>query len=228
MKPIAGILFTMAVALSATVATTSCGSDDGYSDTVTVYDIVRLEEQTELEATFTMQKPLAVETVTYRSFPVIDTAAVHVGDRLLLAYVPTGGVPYVSGAVTVRGYSPINNDTVAAGYISKYPEWNRDGVYLMSAWLSGDYLNIHCRLTYDTEPRLFKLMADSLSIDSQVAECYLMHALKEPADNFKRSYYASFDVGRLRRRGHTALRLHLNNTNLPVDTYTFEFLINNP
>lgn len=202
----------------------SCGNDGPYNDTVTSYDIVKLESQTALSATFTLQKPLSQDIVVYRSMPVIDTAAVRPGNRLLLAYVPVSGEPYVSGDITVRGYSPINNDTVVSGYIAKYPEWNRDAVYLQSAWLSGDCLNVHCRLTYDPEPRTMILLADSLSVDAEVAECYLVHTLKEPKDNFMRSYYVSFDVSALQRRpGCRGLRLHLNNSNLPVNSMDFDF-----
>lgn len=214
----------VAAALMAT-AMASCGDSGPYNDEVTSYDIVKFESQDKTGSVYTVYKPQSVSPVTYWAMhQLIDTAHVKVGERLLLAYVPATGVPYQSGNITVKGYSPINNDTIRAGYIAKHPDWNRDPVYMMSAWLAGDYLNVHCRLTYDTEPRTFRLLADSLSLDSPMPECYLMHTMQEPSVNFMRSYYVSFDISPLKaREGCRGLTLNLNNSNLPVNTFTFTF-----
>lgn len=218
------ILLIAGIVLGLPIITEACSDRNDFSEEIVSYDIVKLETQNELLADFTLQKPRSSEMVTYRSIPLVDTNLVKIGQCLRIAYIPKNGVPYTSGGIILKGYQPINNDTLRSGRINNYPDWNRDPVYLLSAWLSGDYLNVHCRLAYDEAPRVLRLLADSLSIDDPMPECYLMHTLKEPVNSFMRAYYISFDISALRaKEGCRGLRLRLNNSNLPVDTVVVEF-----
>ena len=101
--------------------------------------------------------------------------------------------------------------------------WDRDPVYMISAWMSQDYLNIRARLPYDTKERLLAVMVDESSLDNEYPDCYLIHRLEEPVNTFERNYYTSFDMSALRKLpACKGFNLILNNSNLQRDTYKFE------
>lgn len=147
------------------------------------------------------------------------------GSRFYIRYVPAGGDPYASGEVTLKGLSRINDGALKQGdVLADYPDWGRDGVYVYSLWRSGSYINLHCRLTYDTEPRTFMLMADAATMGDAVPELYLVHRLASDANSHDRAYYASFDISKLwERPGCRGVRVHVANTNL-TDTRAFTFM----
>jgi len=221
MRPTANILLLLAGIVT---VITACGDNDDEPTTrATAYDIVCLAEVSENGSVYTLTKPLSDELITYRSREIIDTRRIKTGTRFMLAYLPPDGTPYVSGVITPLGYSLINNDTLRYGYIAKIPEWNRDPVYMLSNWMSQDYLNIRARLPYDTRARTLSVMVDSLTLGEEYPDCYLVHRLETPVNTFERSYYLSFDMSALRKlercRGFNLL---LNNSNLTTDRYRFE------
>lgn len=204
----------------------SCSNDDGDpTSEVTLYDIVCLESVSKAGTTFTLTKPQGSSVITYKTPLVLDTTRIKVGERFMLAYRTSNQAPYLSGNITPVGYSLITNDTLRAGYISKVDNWDRDPVYLLSSWMSQDYLNLRARLPYDTEPRLLAVMIDSLTLDNAYPDCYLVHRLKEPVNTFERSYYISIDMKGLRKLPSCqGFNLILNNSNLERDTYRFDLL----
>lgn len=212
------ILIALAIA-----ALAGC-SDEDPTEEIILYDIVKLEQQTSDGSVFTLQKPLAQTTVTLTtSHPVIDTDIVAIGDRLLLAYIPASSEAYTSSAITAKGYSKITNATLAAENISDLKDFDTEPVYLLSVWRSGDYLNFHIRLPYDTNPRVFSLVADTGSPDPSSPDLYLIHGREEITPTFDRAYYASFDISTLTTDpGVTSFTLHLNNSNLPDGTFFFD------
>ena len=212
------LLLTAAGALS----TTGCRQDGPDSVEATLYDIVCLSEVSKNGTRFTLTKPGNDELITYSVNGVLDTTHVKVGERLLLAYRTHNLAPYTSGTITPVGYSLITNDTLTAGYIDRVTDWNRDPVYLTSVWMSQHYLNLRARLPYDTKPRLLTVMVDSLTINDEYPDCYLIHRLEQPVNTFDRSYYMSFDVKSLcDRPSCRGFDLILNNSNLPRDEYRF-------
>lgn len=203
----------------------ACGDDSGNPTyEPTVYDIVCLADVGDNGSVYTLTKPLGSNLITYRSPQKIDTTRIKTGDRMLLAYrIDDNREPYTSGAITAIGYSAITNDTLRHGYISKVDGWDRDPVYMQSLWMSQDYLNMRARLPYDERPRLIAVMVDSLTLDREYPECYLIHRLSEPVNTFDRSYYLSFDMTPLRELQQCrGFDLILNNSNLKTDRYRFE------
>lgn len=207
------------------MALSSCRDTDGPSEVnPRVYDIVCLRSMTNSGSTFTLTKPNSDQIITYTASAHIDTVKVPVGDRLLLAYSPVAGRPYISGPVTAYGYSQISNDVLRGGVIDSIPDWNRDPVYLLSAWMSEDFLNIRARLTFDDRPRRCFVMLDTLTTRLSRPVCYLVHQLAEPIENFERAYYLSVDMSALKRRlPHCeGFELRLNDSNLHRDTLFFD------
>ncbi len=215
-------------ALLTAMALTSCGDDEGKpTSQATAYDIVCLASVSESGSIYTLTKPMGNDLITYRSHEIMDTSRVKVGNRFMLAYLPPDGVPYSPGVIKPLGYSPITNDTLRRGYISKTAGWDNDPVYLMSNWMSQDYLNLRVRLPYDTRARALGVMVDSLTIGAEYPDCYLIHRLESPINTFDRSYYLSFDMSWLRKLDNCrGFNLILNNSNLRTDRYRYELKIN--
>lgn len=219
MKRATGILIlTLAVILAA------CRDTDGPEEVnPTVYDIVCLRSMDDSGSVFTMTKPDDNRIITYTAREHIDTTVVHVGDRLLLAYRPKSGRPYESGQIQARGYSTVYNDRLRIGQIDRIEEWDRDPVYMLSAWMSENYLNLRARLTYDTKPRTFLVMVDSATIDRERPVCYLIHRMAEPTVNFERATYMSIDMSSLRKLdGCRGFELRLNDSNMDTDILSFD------
>ena len=210
--------------IAATALTVAACSDDGEPTTnATVYDILCLADVGQSGSIYTLTKPGSDQLITYHSAERLDTSRIKLHSRFMLAYrVPGGGKPYVSGRIQPIGLSLINNDTLRHGYISKIEGWDRDPVYLLSSWMSQDYLNLRARLPYDTEPRTLQVMVDSLTLTQEYPDCYLVHRLKEPINTFERAYYISIDMSALRELENCkGFNLLLNNSNLETDKYTF-------
>lgn len=213
-------MFTATAAMLAT----ACSDDDGPATTsATAYDIVCLADVNKSGSTYTLTKPQSDNLITYRSREIIDTSVIKLGNRFMLAYLPPDGIPYTSGTIKPLGYSLVTNDTLRYGYISKIENWDRDPVYMLSTWMSQDFLNMRARLPYDTNPRMLAVMLDSLTLDAEYPDCYLVHRLQEPVNTFERNYYISVDMSALRRLDNCrGFNLLLNNSNLKKEQYTFK------
>ena len=223
-KSLLHIVIALTIALP--LALLSSGCRDGNMNEVvpTTYDIVCLNQVSKSLTVFTLTKPGNRDLISYTCNGQFDTTYVKVGQRMLLAYhIPNGGVPYRSGNIEPIGYSLITNDKLRRGNISDVENWDRDPVYMISAWMSQDYLNIRARLPYDTKERLLAVMVDESSLDNEYPDCYLIHRLEEPVNTFERNYYTSFDMSALRKLpACKGFNLILNNSNLQRDTYKFE------
>lgn len=204
------------------VTVMACGDEGEPTADATVYDIVCLSEVNNGGSYYTLSKPESDRLITYYSNERIDTSRIRLRSRFMLAYRVPGGTPYVSGRIKPIGISLITNDTLRHGYIDKIEGWDRDPVYLLSSWMSQDYLNLRARLPYDTEPRTLAVMVDSLTLGREYPDCYLVHRLKEPVNTFERAYYISIDMSSLRELDNCrGFNLLLNNSNLTTDRYTF-------
>lgn len=201
----------------------SC-SDDTPSDSAALYDIVKLESQSSSGAVFTLCKPGSDEEIRLTAAGVnLNTEIVAVGERCLLIYIPADGQAYKSGAINARGYQRIVNGTLQTVADSDITGWDRDPVYLLSAWRMGNYLNLHLRLPYDDNPRKFTLAMSENSTNPTCPDLYLIHALAADVATFSRAYYASFDISALiADPAITGFTLHINNSNLNLDAIKFE------
>ena len=223
-SPLTSLLGTLLI----TLAATSCSDQPEPSDTITAYDIVCLESVTSTVTTFTLTKPNGSELIRYHAAGRFDTTYVKPSQRLMLAYIPALGTPYRSGNIKPIGYSLIHNDSLRHGYITNHRDWDKDPVYMLSAWMSQDYLNLRARLPYDTHPRVLGLLVDSLTLDTPYPDCYLIHTLDGDVNSFDRNYYMSFDVSSLRHLDNCrGFNLIINNSNMKIDKYIFTLNNNN-
>lgn len=217
---IAALLLLVAIV----TVVSACGDDQEGAPTTeaTTYDIVCLSEVGNTGSVFTLTKPQGKQLISYTVNGRIDTTRIKLGDRIMLAYRTSGQEPYKSGGITPLGYSLINNDNLYSGYISKIPDWDKDPVYMISTWMSQDYLNMRVRLPYIDKARVLGVMLDSLTIDNEYPDCYLVHQIVEPINTFDRSYYISVDMRQLHKLANChGFNLKVNNSNMDIDTYTF-------
>lgn len=209
------------VILSITLA--SCGEDgvDGQVD-MTCTDIVTFEGNNGGTAVFSFQKVDDTPLITLTAHRTINEDEIPAGKRLLIYYNPPENQAYKSGEITLLGAKAITQSTVATEWSKDFADWDRDRVYLYSAWRSGKYLNIHVRLTYSTEPRIFCIAADPQTLDNEWPDVYLIHKLATETDSHDRAYYASFDLTPVwERQGVKGIRLHVANSNLDKHIFTF-------
>ena len=199
----------------------ACGDDNDYSERAMLSDIVTIAETSGPDgAVFTFQR--------YDDSPEIRLVDPSLslddevkGLRALLRYYPESGEPYTSGNIKARALSVINNDTTLIRPVAKY-NWNATPVYLHSVWRSGEYLNLHVRVVYSDKPRHFNLLVDSLTLTEPVPQVYLVHDKLDAPDNFLMETYASFDISNVWSLPTCeAIEVHINDSNLKKEVYTF-------
>lgn len=150
------------------------------------------------------------------------TTSAKAGDRVLIAY-SSGDQP---GFIDLRGMWAINSGGLH-GAPGIPGGWDRDSVWIVAMWQSGQYVDVRLRLPYSNEPRTFALTLDSASLATPVAQLYLDHRLPHGVEadaTFSRMYYASFDIGRLwHTPGVEAAAVNVANANIPsLKTFTFK------
>ncbi|MCM1163418.1 MAG: hypothetical protein NC339_04135 [Muribaculaceae bacterium] len=142
------------------------------------------------------------------------------GQRVLILYTIPSNQPYTSGAIDLLGVGTVNNGKVTT--LEEGEQWNADPVYLYSIWRTGQYLNLHVRLPYSTEPRRFWLALDPATATAPMPDLYLVHDIPDGANvTFDRSYYASYDISSVWQTATEGIRVHVENSNLDHGIFTF-------
>lgn len=219
-------LLTSALTATAMLLTLSSCRDEGVDGPVemTCTDIVTFAgSDGSGHATFTFQKADDSPEITLVSSNTINTDNIDEGTRLLLSYIPADNEPYRSGPVNVLSGQTIAQSAVALEWLKEYDDWDKYPVYVYSAWRSGQYLNMHVRLTYSLNPRLFHLAVDPATIETDWPDVYLVHVMADNTDNHDRAYYASFDLTPLWSLPNVrGINLHVANSNLNKHIFTFD------
>lgn len=203
--------------------TLSC-ADEGVDGPVGIplWDIVTFEGNIDGHANFSFRQVNDTPLITLVADRAIPADDLEGGERMYISYLPESNTSYTSGPVTLYSAAIINQAPMETAPIIDLPDWNRDPVYVYSAWRSGTYINLHVRLTYDREPRTFCLVADEATISSPTPDIYLVHTMAQPSDYHDRVYYASFDISDIWERPDvTGVRLHIANSNLDKGIFTF-------
>lgn len=147
---------------------------------------------------------------------------VETGSRLMIRYIPANGEAYASGPISLLSASRINQGPALTEWKDEYEQWDRDKVFLYSMWRTGMYINFHLRLTYSTEPRVFTLVLDPATKDSDMPGFYLVHIMDKVTDYHDRAYFASFDISEIwNRESVRGVTVRVANTNLDKDIFTF-------
>lgn len=209
--------------LCSLIVTTSCGDDETFNDHATLYDIVTFVDNTESGAQFTLQQSDDSPLITLLARgTTLNKEDIEPGKRVFIGYIPADGEPYTSGDITLTGISAINNDRLRIAPLDSVPSWDSDPIYLNSIWRTGKYINIYCRVSYSDEKRAFILMVDKATYDDAIPQLYLVHNLLGEPQSFTRRAYLSVDISVLwNKETCQGVTIHLNDSNLPQNTYTF-------
>lgn len=192
-------------------------------------DIVTFTGNRDGKAEFTLVKVDDTPVVSLTADRAVNVEEERIPGRMLITYIPDGGKAYESGPVRLLSASLINYSPVGTEWRDEYDRWDADGVFLYSIWRSATDINIHVRLTYTREPRLFTLVADPATLDTPMPDLYLVHVLPEGTDSHDRAYYASFDLSPVWDRPEVeGVRIHIANTNLDKHIFTFSKSGNTP
>lgn len=203
----------------------SCRDDDGVDGPVSMqlWDIVTYEGRNSNNSgsVFTFRQVDDSPLVTLTSD--ITLKEIEQGQRLMIRYIPENGKAYTSDRISLLSAAKINDGKAETEWKSDYDIWNRDKVYLYSTWRTGSYINFHLRLTYSKEPRMFNIVLDPKTMDTETPEFYLVHIMAQETDNHDRAYYASFDIDEIWNAPTTkAVKIHVANTNLDKEIFTFQ------
>jgi hypothetical protein len=216
------------VALMASLAACSAGDDEQLTVTPTLYDIAEVTELTDEHTVFTVYQPDADEPATLTAAGRIfsDDSEVEVGNSVFMAYTPAAGKAYVNSDITVQAWARTMNLALLQSSVDALTGWDKDPVWINSLWRAGNKIIVRAMLTYDTEPRTFALVLDKETLRDEYPEAYLVHYRSTDTDNFRRQYYAAFDVANLWTYATCrGLRIHVNNSNVTSATL---FVVDNP
>ena len=215
---------TLAALIVLTLASCSVNDDtiDGPVD-MTLWDIVTFDGNHDGHARFSFRQVNDTPLVNLVAKGELHSDDLSDGQRLYIIYTPESGKPYTSGNITLRGASFINTGVVLEQEMDDIAQWDRDGVWVYSMWRSGQYINLHCRLTYDSEPRIFRLVVDKTTLGNEYPDLYVHHEMAAPTVNHDRGYYASWDMTPVWELPTTrGVTVHVANTNLPETVFTFD------
>ncbi|PWL58821.1 MAG: hypothetical protein DBY35_11935 [Bacteroidales bacterium] len=211
---------SLILSLAALSSLLSCSDDGEYNNEAFLSDIVTVESSGDEGSRFTFRRYDDSPLVTLTA-PQLRVDDKYVGKRMLLRYYPESGKPYTDDIIRPIAISPVNCDTAVIRPVERY-DWDADAVFLNSIWRSGNYINVHLRAVYSDKPRYFSLMVDSLTLTDAVPQVYLVHNTLGAPDSYMREVYASFDITNVwSRNGCDGIEIHVNDSNLKKDIYTF-------
>lgn len=161
------------------------------------YDIATLSAMNDNGSSYIVQKDAASLPVTLTTTQRIDTTNVKVGERLLIVYsLPNGVSAYTSSSITLQGYRPIINKPIEFGSFSG----QNDNLRLISAWVTGKYLNVYASGAVYSDPKEFKLIVDENTLSDQYPTVYLVFRTDNEMSAVESSIYASFDISELQSK----------------------------
>ena len=205
------------------IITTSCGDDIPYNDRAALYDIVTFDGPEEEGVVFSFQQVndspiihLVARGIT------LDEQTARKGQRLLIGYYPISGKAYVSDQIELIGYSQVYQNQVITTSSDKITGWDKNAIWLNSIWRSGMFLNLNLRADQAGSSRRFELIADQSTINDPMPHLYIAHDLLGNPENYSRQIYASFDLSPVWNfNSCKGVIVHINDSNLKQDTYTF-------
>ena len=159
----------------------------------------------------------SVELVSYSAAP----EKVAPRDRVLLRYAidhkATDGSYWNINAMSV---SRIISDSIRVN-AKELDTYSMRPIKLISAWRTGEFINLHGQVEYTGKNRYLYMMIDKDTKYDETVEAYLIHELLDtPEENvyYWRDFYISVNIGVLKRDKVPCrtLRLHLNDASNPT------------
>lgn len=180
--------------------------DDGDPELVSIpvnYDIVEVAAIDANQTVLNLWRPdadIPVVLTCRGSNPLSNSGGnIRPGMCVMAGYSYTDGrTPYLSGTVSIRSFSYINN--IAARKLDEGTSvagWDADPVELWSIWRGGPRIFMRLSLPYSREPRIFTMVLDPATESDPVPTLLLWHERETDSPTFDRRYYAAFDIAPL-------------------------------
>lgn len=217
-------LFPLLPVILTAIALAGCSDEEGIDGPVDMqlWDIVTYTgtQSGETGSVFTFRQVDDTPEITLTSTKTLQE--VEPGTRLMIRYIPESGKAYMSGPINLLAASRITNGKAETEWKDEYSAWDRDKVFVYSAWRTGSHINFHLRLTYSTDPRVFNLVLNPATAESDMPEYYLVHIMSAQTDYHDRAYFASFDISEMWDKPEVmGVTVRVANTNLDKDIFTF-------
>lgn len=199
----------------------SCGSDDTPQPEQDKfrYDMVTYNGYAQDMAQFTYLPRLDGTPIRYIAHMGAEPTLAK-GRRVLLNYyIPAGATSEANQTleVKVKGITSIITDTLRIATKERIDGLAQEHIRLFSIWRTGDYINLHAEVEHTGKARWFYLLADKVTQNSDVVDCYLIHDTFGEKKYHWRTAYASFYIGNLwKRQSCKTLRIHLNDDIAPL------------
>jgi hypothetical protein len=190
--------FLSLISASVAMIFASCNSSSSGTDDTGeeyLYDIVTYTACSDNGSSYSVQKDdnstPAILTATQR----IDTTYVKVGQRVLIAYtLPSGTPAYTSSSITLKGYQSIINGAIESTTSAPTNESQN----VVSAWITGKYLNIYSQCDVRSAPKTYSLLLDKSTADKEYPTVYLVFISDNTFSSSQKNIYASFDISELK------------------------------
>jgi len=121
--------------------------------------------------------------------------------------------------ITPLSVSKIISDSIRVN-INPLDTYEMHPIKLMSAWRTGEFINMHGQVEFTGKSRHFYMMIDRETRGNDTVQAYLVHDLLDtPQDSifYWRDFYLSVNVGVLKsdKDPCNTIRLHFNDVNNP-------------
>lgn len=209
------------VALAAVCALfSSCRQDGPDEHTIVFNDVVELASVDNGQTVFHLYTPDADEpAVLTAGQQFVDTAKVHLGESLILAYSTPDNRTFKHCRITPYSYAAITNLKLMQADQDGLNDWDKDPVYVHSVWRAGQRVNLRVTLVYYDKTRHFGVILDKSTQNDEYPTAYLYNAADFGKPNFQREYYISCDLSALfARPAVKGLKLVISNSNTPSGT----------
>jgi len=144
----------------------------------------------------------------------LNQEQVPIGTRLLVTYTLPEWTAYgTSTGIEARSLNVIYNGTVKTDATALPSMEESEGIYVMTFYRSGEYLNLMAQLPASSGKREFDLVADATTLNDEIPQLYLTtHAENE--EGYNRKTIASLNMGAVwNMPSCKGVEVHLKNTN---------------
>lgn len=125
----------------------------------------------------------------------LDQEQVKPGTRLLVTYTLPAGTAYgTSTSIEAKSLNVIYNGEVKTDGTALPSLEDTEGIYVMTLYRSGKYLNLMAQLPATSGKRVFELVADAATLGDEIPQLYLT-TKAENEQGFNRKTVASLNLG---------------------------------
>ena len=203
--------------------TASCSKDEPSVPNEFFMDIATFVSSTENGVVVTVQGEGDSQPATI-SFPNQRiTTDLKPGTRVLIAYRPNNGIPYITDTGTLYGMWYVYNGKITFGTKESTGLWMTMPQNILSVWRTGKWLNFQAECTYvNDKPTAYELVVDETTLGNPYPQVHLIYTADKGPDAQTQEFYASFDISEVWDLDNVqGIVLYVDGNN-GMEEYTFE------